>query len=143
MSAASPTPEEIAKVFGTPVPWQCWDIPGFKACQVEAGHQAFRVLDAAGLNPDGYKYDDPKSATAIEHQRVLQENWAKLQPKYERWFVYQCQAKYACTTEMLKTMADAAKSYAPQEESKSNVLGYALAGAGLLAAFYVYKRNKS
>jgi len=34
------------------VPWQCWDAPGFKSCNTEAGNNAYRVLQGQGVAVD-------------------------------------------------------------------------------------------
>ena len=41
--------EELATLG--PIPWQCWDVPGFKACHTEAGHQTHRDLLEIGADP--------------------------------------------------------------------------------------------
>ena len=111
-----------AKELG-PLPWQCWDIPGFKACHDEAGNRTYRQLvNEKGLDPNSDLYKE-------------------FYPQFLRSEIYDCQVAHACNPAALEVMQDAAQAHAPLEENSARMMRYALVGVGLVAAYYFYKRT--
>jgi hypothetical protein len=107
------------------VPWQCWDIPGFKACHTEAGHQTYRELVDGGHAPGSPLY-------------------LEFYPKLYRNAVFDCQRKFACTYDTLKDMQDAANRHnqlAFPETSRAWVAWLAVAGA-CGVGFWWYRKQK-
>jgi hypothetical protein len=129
----SMTAEEIG-----PVPWQCWDVPGFKACNTEAGHRAHRALRAAGATPGSPEWD------AVYPNQVRRE-------------IVRCEILSNCQADTIKrqltemetagggsSSADILKrldSMQPQQES-SNMKWVALA-LGVGVVFFAYTRMKA
>jgi hypothetical protein len=118
--------EQAAAETNRPVPWQCWDIPGFKECHEEAGHKAYRVLvEEKGLAPSDPLYKE-------------------FYPLFQRNFVFDCQRQYACTYSTLELMRRQAEKHQGQAFEQAStrewVKWVALAGA-LGVGFWWYRKR--
>ena len=78
MSEQFPTLEEMG-----PIPWQCWDVPGFKACHAEAGNVTYRQLESVGA----------KSGTP---------EWNEVYPIVYRRNVRRCEVLSNCSQKLLQ-----------------------------------------
>jgi hypothetical protein len=111
------------------VPWQCWDIPGFKNCHTEAGHRAHRYLLGQGFAVDSETYKK-FYAQALATQ------------------IYDCQISFACVPTALKLMTEIvnkaeARTVTDPVSLSSRWKTYAISGLGLVAALYLFKRIRS
>jgi hypothetical protein len=109
-----------------PVPWQCWDIPGFKSCNTEAGHRAHRELANQGIYPDS-------------------EIYKKFYPLFLRLEIFGCQTSFGCYPSLVRaltemTQASEARTVTDPVSLSSRWKTYAISGLGLVAALYLFKR---
>lgn len=125
------TPED----FG-PLPWQCWDAPGFKDCNTEAGHRANRALVSAGGKPGTPEWD-------IVYREQLRRE------------VYRCQILSNCVPEMISedirkrtggaTDSDILKRLEEQQAAGGNSgipWGWLALLGGVGVLYFSYKRAK-
>lgn len=83
--------QEANEETSKPLPWQCWDIPGFQACHEEAGHRTYRTLvEDNGLTPGTPLYEE-------------------FYPLFLRNYVFDCQRHFACTYGALEELRKAAE----------------------------------
>lgn len=126
------TAEEIG-----PIPWQCWDIPGFKECHTEAGHRTHRLLVSMGA--------EPGSAA-----------WNTVYPNQHRREVQRCEILSNCAKESIdrattpsgaSTQSDILsrlEEAGEAQEEPSSVLPKVLAVAALLGVgYFAYTRMRS
>ena len=129
MSEALPTLEEMG-----PIPWQCWDIPGFKACHTEAGHETHRQLVSVGGKP----------GTAA---------WNEVYPVQYRRNVRKCEILHGCQKDLIQThlrkeqggQTDAdilARLRQHDGQEKSSTSKWLVAAAVLGVGFFAYTRMK-
>jgi len=97
----------------SPIPWQCWDIPGFKECHKKAHEKAFLSIQAEGFIP----------GTPIFNE------FAKRLLNIE---IYDCQSKYFCSKGMLQT-------FPRKSSSSTSSKGYLLGIVGIGIAAYLLR----
>lgn len=123
--------------FG-PVPWQCWDAPGFKECNTEAGHRANRFLVSAGGKPGTPEWD-------IVYREQLRRE------------VYRCQILSNCvpasiaedlrkktggaTDADILSRLEAQQSQFGNSDTRWTWLLFGLGGVGVL--YFLHKRSKA
>ena len=122
-----------------PVPWQCWNAPGFKDCNAEAGNITYRKLTRdMGMSPSA-----PEWAMAY---KILLRNQ-----------VAQCEILSNCRQDLVETqrreqqggetdsdIASRLREQMAAEDAKKASMGKWLVGAlALGVGFFVYKRMKS
>jgi hypothetical protein len=119
-----------------PIPWQCWDIPGFKACHTEAGHRANRAMVSVGAQP-------------------YTEIWDKHYPLMLRAEVHRCEVLHGCAQQTIdEALRRKGTSYGSSSEdilarlradAAEDVSGRSwlpwLAVGGVAAVLWFYTRN--
>lgn len=114
---ATYTEQQQAEATG-PVPWQCWEIPGFKDCNKEAGNKTNRYLKDQGITESNPLY-------------------AEYYPKFLRNYVYQCQIESGCTPSLLSELPQGTESQGSAWAQKLLLLG-----AGTFLAYVLYRKIK-
>lgn len=108
------------------VPWQCWDIPGFKSCATEAGNATYRFM----------KENAPSLVEGSP-------DWNSLYAQSNRKFVYDCQIKFGCTPDILSKMRGGEATSPLSTIAGKNWTMVLLAGVGVAAlGWLAYRRMK-
>lgn len=129
MSEQFPTLDEMG-----PIPWQCWDVPGFKACHEEAGNVTYRELESVGA----------KAGT---------KEWNEVYPIVYRRNVRRCEVLSNCSQKLLEAQKPPTTSESDSEilrrlgemkqQENTDYLKWLAAAVGVGVLFFVYKRMKA